>query len=97
MAQRIDAEPEPAGELFLRHVQAGPDRLHIDSRGHMNAIGALVRLALGIIYRLPKAAADTVGNLAQGFLLLQCSTSSAVSCWKSLRSCGLKPARSFLA
>src|SRR6266568_5150799 len=97
MAQCVDAEPEPARELFLRHVQARPDRLYVDLRGHMDAIGALVRLPLGIGHRFPKATSDTVGNLAHGFFLLNLPTSNAVSCRKSLRSCWPKSARSFLA
>src|SRR6266702_1367410 len=90
MAQRVDAEPEPARELFLRHVQTCPDRLHVDLRRDVDAIVALVRLSLGIGHRFPKATPDTVGNLAHGFLLLNLATSNVVSCRKSLRSCWLK-------
>jgi len=47
MAQRVDAEPEPARELFLRHVQTCPDRLHVDLSRHMDAIGAVLRSISG--------------------------------------------------
>src|SRR5271165_5185884 len=97
MAQRVDAEPEPAGEFLLRHLQTHPDRPHVDLLGHMHAIGARVRLPPCIGRRLLQATTDTVSNLAHGLLLLNVSTSSAVSRRKSLRSCWLRSARSFLA
>ncbi|MGP0061076.1 MAG: hypothetical protein ACLPID_17520 [Beijerinckiaceae bacterium] len=77
MAWRVDAEPEAARKLLLRHAEVRPDRLHVDPFGDMHAISALVRLTFGIGHRLLKAAPDAVGNLAHGFLRLNVSTSSA--------------------
>jgi hypothetical protein len=48
MAQCVDAEAKLTSELFLRHVQTGPDRLHIDPGRHMDAIGVFDRFPLGI-------------------------------------------------
>ena len=41
MAQRIDAEPEPPGELFLGHVVLGADRPHVDIGRDVNAVAAV--------------------------------------------------------
>src|SRR5690606_18906646 len=97
MTQGVDAETEPSGELLLRHAQTRSDRLHVDPLGHMDAISALVGLALGIGQGFLEASLDAVGNLAHRLLLLKVSTRSVVNWRKSLRSCWLKSARSFLA
>src|SRR6516225_1788593 len=92
MAQRVDAEPEPARELLLCHGELRPDRLHVDGLGDMDAIRLGVGLALGMGHRLLKAPPDPVRHLAHVFLLLNASTSMAVRRLKSLRSCWLRSA-----
>ncbi len=70
MAQGIDAEPETAGKLFLRHIQFGAYRPDVDFFGDVNAVSANVGFTLGVGHRLHKSAPDTFGDCARHFSLL---------------------------
>jgi len=65
--QRVDAKTKTARELVLRHAEIGANRLHVDPRRDVDAVGAFVRGPARIGDRVLKAAAYTVGKFTHGF------------------------------
>src|SRR5260221_10784466 len=86
MTQRIDAEAESAGELFLSHAKFRADRPHVDQRRHMDPVIAFLCLTARIGDGLLQTATDAIGCLAHFFVLPQLPANSLVSRRKSSRS-----------
>src|SRR5271166_2453709 len=69
MAQRIDAESELVGELFLSHAELRSNGAHVDPCRDMDLVIAFLHPAARIGDGFLQAAADAVGYLAHFFVL----------------------------